>query len=83
MAGACRWLEKALVPEPLAAMVCFFMRSRLRVMEETLVGRKRCLYLAVCFNSQMINATCAQKTHTAFLPKVAGPQPSPGLREPR
>lgn len=59
-----------------------FMRGRWRVMEKAQVGRKRCLYSAVPFKFQMISATCALETHSAFLPEVAGPQPSPALREP-
>lgn len=52
------------------------------MMEKAQVGRKRCFYSAVLFKFQMISATCALETHSAFLPEVAGPQPSPGLREP-
>lgn len=52
------------------------------MMEKAQVGRKRCLCSAVPFKFQMISATCALETHSAFLPKVASPQPSAGLREP-
>lgn len=44
--------------------------------------QEECFYSAVLFKFQMISATCALETHSAFLPEVAGPQPSPGLREP-
>lgn len=58
-----------------------FLRGR-AVPEKAQVGRKRCFDLACSFKFQMISAPCALETSSAFLPEVAGPQPSPGLREP-
>lgn len=72
VAGAWGWLEKA----------WFRSLSQRWFWEKAQVGRRSCFYLEVSFKFQMIRATCALETLSAFLPEVAGTQPSPALREP-